>query len=163
VVAGLELGLAEPDPELRRQCGRALLRLVERASGLAVSADRVLAAVAREVEGGAGLDPASSSEDALESFAAPIDHPVGPSLEAVFVLLALVLDREPLQLAYRALGSDNPAARGTALEYLDNVLPPAVREQLWPLLGERPARSAAPRPRQQIVDDLSRSLDRRPL
>lgn len=56
------------------------------------------------------------------------------SLEHVFTLLALILPEEPLRLAYHGLHTADRHLRGTALEYLERVLPPKVREQLWPYL-----------------------------
>jgi hypothetical protein len=53
----------------------------------------------------------------------------------VFSLLAAVLPREPLQVAFRGIRSDDASLRGLALEYLDGVLPPAIRAKLYALLG----------------------------
>ena len=63
----------------------------------------------------------------------------GQSLAHVFTLLSLVLPTAPLQIAYRGLLTDDPALRGTALEYLEGVLPRDIRERLWPFLGGEPA------------------------
>jgi hypothetical protein len=52
----------------------------------------------------------------------------------VFTLLALVLPADPVQVAFRGLQADDANLRGTALEYLDGVLPPAIRARLWPSL-----------------------------
>jgi hypothetical protein len=57
------------------------------------------------------------------------------SLDHVFTLLGLVLDRDALQLSLQALSSENRNLRGTALEYLDNVLPEDLRRRLWRHLG----------------------------
>lgn len=57
-------------------------------------------------------------------------------LAHVFALLGLVLEREPLNIAYRALRAEDAALRGTAFEYLEVVLPPRVRDLLVPLLGD---------------------------
>jgi hypothetical protein len=38
----------------------------------------------------------------------------------------IVLDRNPLQLALRAVMSDQGHSRGTGLEYLESVLPPSL-------------------------------------
>ena len=46
-----------------------------------------------------------------------------------------MLDRDALQLALQALSSQNRNLRGTALEYLDNVLPDDMRRKLWRHLG----------------------------
>ncbi|MGE0703665.1 MAG: hypothetical protein AB7P22_06965, partial [Vicinamibacterales bacterium] len=81
----------------------------------------------------------------------------GRSLAHVFTLLALVLPSGPLQIAYRGLHSDDRNLRGTALEYLESVLPPPIRERLWPYLEDsRPANRPA-RPREEILADLVRS------
>ena len=61
-------------------------------------------------------------------------------LAHVFNLLSLFLPREPLQIAFRSLQSDDRRLRGTALEYLEGVLPAPIRQELWPLLQRNPAR-----------------------
>jgi hypothetical protein len=75
----------------------------------------------------------------------------------VFTLLSLAVEREPLQIAYWAVLGEDPALRGTALEYLENVLPEDVRRVLWPQLGARARTPAVPRARQRLVEDLLRS------
>ncbi len=54
-------------------------------------------------------------------------------LEHAFTLLGLALDRGPLKACLAALASPDLRLRGTALEYLENVLPadvgPLVRER----------------------------------
>jgi hypothetical protein len=54
--------------------------------------------------------------------------------EHVFNLLALALEREPVQIASRAFTSDDAYVRGTALEYLETVLPARMFSALQPLL-----------------------------
>ena len=82
----------------------------------------------------------------IEAFAAegPADgiegDPARQSLSHVFSLLSLVLPREPLQIAFRSLHSNDRRLRGTALEYLEEVLPPGIRAGLWPFVVQRPAR-----------------------
>ena len=62
------------------------------------------------------------------------------SLAHVFTMLSLVLPPEPLQIALRGLHAGDENLRGTALEYLESVLPPMIREPLWPFLEDhRPA------------------------
>ena len=78
-------------------------------------------------------------------------------LAHVFTLLALVLPTEPLRIAFRGLHTDDQRLRGTALEYLEGVLPPAIREGLWPFLEDRRTTREAPRPREEILADLLRS------
>jgi len=79
----------------------------------------------------------------------------GQSLAHVFTLLSVVLPTVPLQIAYRGLHTDDQALRGTALEYLEGVLPRDIRDRLWPVLGDEPAAQAATaRDRAQILADL---------
>jgi len=79
------------------------------------------------------------------------------SLVHVFTLLALVLPAEPLQIAFRGLHTDDQNLRGTALEYLEGVLPPPIRERLWPYLEDNRQKTVVSRPREQILQDLLRS------
>ena len=74
------------------------------------------------------------------------------------MLLSLVLPATPLQIAYRGLHTSDPALRGTALEYLEGVLPPDIRDRLWPFLGDSPAPvPGGARSREEILADLLRS------
>ncbi len=77
----------------------------------------------------------------------------------MFNLLSLVLEREPLQMAYRALAADDPRLRGTGLEYLENVLPQKIRELPWPYLGDQRVAKGTKRARQEIVRDLAMTMD----
>jgi hypothetical protein len=82
----------------------------------------------------------------------------GARLEHVFLVLSLALDKEPIDLAFRALQGRDRTLRGTALEYLDHVLPPAIRAALWPVLGADAAVDlAARRSRDEVREELSRS------
>ena len=83
----------------------------------------------------------------------------GQSLSHVFILMSLVLPPTPVQIAFRGLHTDDPALRGTALEYLEGVLPPDIRERLWPFLGTTPQPARASRDREEILADLLRSND----
>lgn len=79
-------------------------------------------------------------------------------LAHVFTVLGLVLEREPLSIAYRALRSEEAALRGTAFEYLEVVLPPRVREVLVPLLGDvKPSPRSRDRGSKELADELLRS------
>ena len=130
-VEGLLLGLQDERVDVREQCAIALAGITGRHLDLAVPRETVFAAVRAELRNVDG----------------------GPELEHVFTLLSLALDREPLNISLRALRGPDFALRGTALEYLENVLPERLREELWPLLGERgPARPA--RPPQDVVNEL---------
>jgi hypothetical protein len=75
----------------------------------------------------------------------------------VFTLLALVLPREPLQIAFRGLHTDDQNLRGTALEYLEGILPPPIRQRLWPFLEDRRPLERQGRAHDDILADLLRS------
>jgi len=65
----------------------------------------------------------------------------------VSTLLALVLPPQSVRLAFRALHTEDAKLRGVALEYLDSVLPKALREQLAAQIEgpvAPPARSGTP-------------------
>jgi hypothetical protein len=82
----------------------------------------------------------------------------------VFTLLSLVLDRDAIILSLRALSSQDENLRGTALEYLHNVLPEPVREPLWPRLTVRSelvrVRSTSSSPQELLQTMQSLMLDR---
>jgi hypothetical protein len=139
-VLGLLLGLEDERFDVRARCALALLRLCERDPGLTVSHEAVFAAALRELV----RDPASApplAEGALGSHGAVVEH--------VFTLLSLVLDREPMQIASRALHSDDRVLIGTALEYLETVLPEDLRRALWKQLQV----GVQDRPQQRVSSD----------
>ena len=51
------------------------------------------------------------------------------------------------------------ASTDAALEYLQTVLPPELRDAIWPLLGEENALYSV-RPARDVLNDLTRALDR---
>lgn len=160
---GLTLGLDDMRFEVRYQCARSLATIVEKNPRIHV--DRALvfdvvqreAAVGRPVwESNRLLNRLEEAEDSVfvDQF---VKDRAGRSLAHVFTLLSLVLPAEPLQIAYRGLHSDDRNLRGTALEYLESVLPPSIRDRLWPYLEDsRPAHRPV-RPREEILADLVRS------
>ena len=165
---GLRLGLEDPRFDLRTQCGLALSAITRKNPALAVPREAVFAVVLKELELGATAwvvksdgdqtpDGSAGGEGAVE-----IDPRAGVDrgIDHVFTLLSLALEREPLQIALLALRGSDRALRGTALEYLENVLPDTLRRALWKHVGAGLAPSPhAPRARQEVVDDLLRSMD----
>jgi ATP/ADP translocase len=136
---GLLLGLELPAFAVRQQCGVALARIVERNPAVWIPEQLVFQVVRHELQ--ALRDPAAETERGVEH---------------IFNLLALTLEREPLRISYWAVRSGD-TLRGTALEYLENVLPDEIREGLWPLLGLGKQRSSSGRSRQEVADELLRS------
>ncbi|WP_437852561.1 hypothetical protein [Sorangium sp. So ce363] len=166
---GLILGLADERFEVRFQCGVALARLLQQRAPIHLRHDDVIEAAMREIAIGRRVWDAQPPNVA-PSVEAPLAERLlvertSRSLEHVFRVLSLCLEREPLEIAYRALHADDAHLRGTALEYLENVLPAPIRESLWPYLGARApappepgvAEPRAPRLPEHALDELRRS------
>jgi hypothetical protein len=165
-VDGLLLGLDDLRFEVRFQCARSLAAIVEKNPRVRIDRDSVLRVVRREVgisrsvwEGRQLLDSVAIGGDAEPRLEALVSARASRSLAHVFTLLSLVLPSEPVRVAFAGLHTADESLRGTALEYLDAVLPPDIRERLWPFLEERRRTRQPARPRDEIVADLLRSND----
>jgi hypothetical protein len=133
---GLIAGLEEFDFEFRLRCGRAVLALTDEHPEL--------------------LKPVPAALRLVES-ALRADGPPHLIREHVFTLLALALEREPVQIAARAFGTDDAYMRGTALEYLETVLPAHLFSALRPLLATPGSPRARPRPAADVRAELIRA------
>jgi AAA family ATP:ADP antiporter len=163
-VDGLILGLDDQRFEVRFQCGRSLAAIVAKNPRVRIAEGAIYDVVLREATVGRPVWESHRLLDGME------DPEGGPSfvdkfirdrtsqgLAHVFTLLSLVQPAEPLQIAYRGLLTGDENLRGTALEYLEGTLPPAIRARLWPFLEDRRAPNRAVRPRDEILRDLLRS------
>lgn len=160
-VQGLFAALEDPRFEVRQQAGRSLARIRERAPELVIARERAIAAVLREVdvdravwEGRRELARTDASTTApLET--AVLRERADQSIEHVFTLLSLAIGQLTLlRIAIMELKGGDPARRGNALEYLEVVMPPEVREKLWPFLEEPRAPGHPPRPPEEVVERL---------
>jgi hypothetical protein len=160
-VDGLLYGLEDQRFEVRFQCGRSLAAIHEKNSLIRIERERIFEVVRREAfvsrpvwESQRLLDDVAEDERTfVDEF---LKTRAGQSLAHVFTLLSLVLPAAPLQISFRLLHKDDRALRGTALEYLEEVLPPDIRDRLFPFLGGTEAPRSR-RPRDEIVADLLRS------
>jgi hypothetical protein len=59
------------------------------------------------------------------------------SLQHVFRVLSLTLPKDPLKIAYRGIYSKDDHVHGTALEYLETVLPRPIYERISAILEAR--------------------------
>ena len=156
---GLLAALDDPRFDVRFQTARSLASIVDRNPIVRVNAQRIFAVVLEEVK---VSQPVWESQRLLDGFvsASPLDAFVrdraGQSLAHVFTLLSLVLQRQPLLIAFRSLHSEDADLRGTALEYLEGVLPPEIRLRLWPFLTRSRVRHSATQ-RAQAIANLLRS------
>jgi hypothetical protein len=161
-VDGLLLGLEDLRFEVRFQCGRSLASIIEKNPRVRIDKERVFDVVRKEVAVGRpvwqshrlldNIDPEQRSF--VDEF---LKDRAGQSLAHVFTLLSLVLPTAPLQIAYRGLHTDDPKLRGTALEYLEGVLPQDLSQRLWPFLGREQQAPRDVRARDEILADLLRS------
>jgi ATP/ADP translocase len=132
---GLLAALEEFDFEIRLRCGRAVLALTDDHPELLKPVPGALALVERELGG------------------APTAH----LREHVFNLLALALDREPVRIAARAFDTDDAYMKGTALEYLETVLPARLFSALRPLLAAAGSPPTRKRSAAEVRADLIRA------
>lgn len=134
----LQAALLDPELDVRLQVARGLLALRRR--GVATTLDRaaVLELVAGDLRVGS-------------------DGPVAQRLEYAFTLLGLVQDPEAFELAHRALSGTDQKLRGTALEYLSNVLPDSVMRALQSLIRSQPSPGAR-RGQGELLAELKRTL-----
>jgi hypothetical protein len=164
VVRGLGDALEDPEFELRYRAGLALREVVRQKASLRPAKNVVLRAAEREVEASHAVWKARTAALAAEQDG----DEIGPSrasvlpdraLDHVFTLLGLAFDSEAIELARRALSAGDPKLRGTALEYLEHVVPEPIRAGIWPYLqAGRPPKAAAERSPSEIVADLRRSM-----
>ena len=159
-IQALLVSLLDPRFEVRYRSGRALAHLMALDPTLRVPPDAVYAAVQHEVATASGVWKGRTLLDTMDDDAwSPVmDELVREraerSLEHVFTLLALTLPRKPVQIAFHGLCTDDLLLRGTALEYLESVLPPDVRKPLWPFLEPDRARRGPSRAPQEALTDL---------
>jgi AAA family ATP:ADP antiporter len=160
VADGLIRGTDDVRFEVRYECGRALLKITDATGPVVIALETVIAIVQREVSRSKDVwesQPASDLDEEDNEGSELCDRllrdRIDRSLEHVFTILALHLDRDSLRIAFRALHEKDERIRGTALEYLETVLPDEIRDAVWPFLGEaRPMRPARPAP--EILADL---------
>jgi ATP:ADP antiporter, AAA family len=144
---GLAQALNDRRFEVRYRAGRALSQMAGQVDGARIDRERVLAVILNEMGVDRGVWESRQLIDAAEEGYSPMEAEVlrdrvSRSMEHLFTLLSLIYPRETLRLAFHALHTNDPYLRGTALEYLETVLPETIWGRLLPLLepGEVPAR-----------------------
>jgi hypothetical protein len=162
-VDALLMGLQDQRFEVRYQCGRALASIRDKDSSMPMPEPAIFEAVQREVSVGRRVWDSQKLLDSMEEKDEPtlVDDVLrmraNRSLEHVFTLLGLALPKEPLRMAWLGLHTTDEQIRGTALEYLESVLPGDIREQLWPYLEDNRKQGASGRTREQVLADLVNS------
>jgi ATP:ADP antiporter, AAA family len=134
---GLLAALDDSSFDVRAAAAAALAAMHEHSSIVEISRDEVLGRVRRELDSG---------------------EPVDRQLPQLFALLSLTLERGPLQIAWTAMKSQDRALRGTALEYLSNVLPADVFPRIRSCFGASSVPApAARRPMELVTEELRAS------
>jgi ATP:ADP antiporter, AAA family len=130
-VDGLMAGMTDSQFAVRHSCARTLARMLLRGGSLTIHKDQVFTLVERELTINnqqwnapdlsldVNFDNAGRSPDA------------STSLHHVFIILSLALDHQAIDIARQALLHKQSNLEGTALEYLENVLPDSLRRLLW--------------------------------
>ncbi len=136
--------------EVRYRSARALSYLAGEIPGLQIDRDRVLEVMMREMAVERGLWETRQLIDQPDDESSPIEAEVlrgrtNRSLEHLFTLLTLALPRETVRIAFHGLHTGDRYLRGTALEYLETVLPEAVWAKLRHFLEDGDGR-APPHP-----------------
>ncbi len=152
---------AQSDPrfELRFQASRAMDYMHHLHPILKVGEHEMVEIVSKELsvsgpiwEGRKLLDTRDTSDSGFTFLDDVLRDRANQSLEHVFSLLSLMLPREPLKVAFRALHSEDRQLLGLGLEYLASTLPEAVFKQLTQLLEAAPL--ATQRSQKEILEHL---------
>jgi len=161
--SGLLDALDDPRFEVRYRCGRVLNRIRELNPSLVIGREQIFETVLQEAAVDRGVWESHRLLDTLEDeqWSPVMDDMLrersNRGLEHVFTLLSLVLERQPLRIAYRGLHTQDRQLRGTALEYLETALPEEIRAALWPFLEVSALRPPSRRSAQEVLDELIQS------
>jgi HEAT repeat protein len=139
--SALVSGLFEAGAPLRHRLIMALNKLKQRHPRIVLDVTLIELLLAAEIAGHyrsyqvlAPLDPAHPRE---EKVIAALRHSMERELERIFRLIALLSPSASLHDAYVGVRSTNPLVRANALEYLENVLKPGLRDVLLPLIDSQ--------------------------
>jgi hypothetical protein len=133
---GLFEGLNDPKFEIRFRCSRGLEAMLQRHPEFRPDSAVVYEIVIRELRVSTGVWSAKRLSTIADDEPPPSSdaaNGASHSLAHVFALLGLVLPREAVRTAFRALHSNDRRLRALAVEYLGSSLPREVRDSL----GER--------------------------
>lgn len=138
VASALTRALSAEALDVRYRAALALAEVTQEDPSLVPEAKEVFTLALKEVERGPLSEAAS-------------DH--------MFALLALCTTRESLELVRQGLKTEDRKLRGTALEYLESLLPEAVRSPLVEALAQRlEPRDSVVRTELQLLEELKRAI-----
>jgi MFS family permease len=155
-IDGLLLGIRDESFNVRFSSARALGRMRSRNPGLVIPREQVFSAIRRELDVSAetweGHDLELQPEEAAEDI--PLGLHINRGLQHVFTLLTLTLDPGAVNISRQAIFSTDSNLRGTALEYLENVLPADLYNKLLDHLGASDEGRKGLRSLSEIVTEL---------
>jgi AAA family ATP:ADP antiporter len=159
VFEGLFQALHDRRFEVRYRAGRVLSRMAGEIPNLLVDRDQVVGVVLREMAVDRSIWESRQLIDNPDDESSPMEAEVlrdraGRSMEHLFTLLSLILPRDTLRLAFHGLHTDDRHLRGTAIEYLETVVPEAIWGRLLPILEGGEARPPTGRTPDQALQEL---------
>ncbi len=137
---GLTLGLQDQELDVRFRCAEAMGRIKTNHPQLSTDTEAIWQVIKREMAH-------------LNRSGAKSNQGVAP-LRYLFSLFGIIFGANVMDICYESLQVKDPTVRGTALEYLDNLLPQNIRRPLWPLIEAEPTRPKSERSMQEIMEDL---------
>ena len=162
-INGLLHGMMDESFNVRFSCARALGRMRMRNTGLTVPREQALSAIRRELdvstETWEGHDQELQPEEPMDD--APVELHLNRGLEHVFTLLSLTLDPDAVHISRQAVFSTDANLRGTALEYLENVLPADLYNKLLDRIGASDEGRKGLRSLSEIVTELKSIMQHR--
>ena len=134
-------GLLQADVTLRHRIISSLNKLHDLHRDVRVDAQLVELVLAAEIGGHYRsyqvLGPLRAHLKDDDPIVEALRHSMEQELERIFRLMALLIPGEALHDAYVGVRSSNTIVRANALEFLDNVLKPDLRQVLVPLLDSQ--------------------------
>lgn len=134
-VDALVLALEDALFDVRFEAGRSLVAILERNPLVSVNRQLIERVVMRELLPSNEVWRPNAQPAASDALSGDPRERSENRLSHVFALLSLILPREAVQSAYRFVQrNSDPRLVGTALEYLEEVLPAPIRKEILPLL-----------------------------
>ncbi|HEY1336497.1 MAG TPA: hypothetical protein VGF59_03265 [Bryobacteraceae bacterium] len=164
--AGLFQSLGDQRFEIRYRCGRALDTMLQRHPEYRPLPNDVYAVVSKELavsrrvfeerRVGAKTGEVDAQKEEVDKV---LEERASQSLSHVFTLLGLVLPRDAVQTAFRAIHTDDDRLKALALEFLESSLPRELREALSSHIEapQGPAKKKAAAPSENSLQNLLES------
>ena len=158
-------GLADERLDIRYRCGQALVAMaIAHPEVVRVDENTIHELVLRELNAPSPIEESAPPDESQNDEPAGwLDQVVRKRLhrkvEHAFSLLSLVYDSNALEHSLLALHSGDTSLHGTALEYLENVLPPKVTGALWRHLRIEQDLGTTRRDRDAVLQELLQSTE----